>query len=163
MAKDGSHIQYLLNETSEIITERLFTTRYLPLLLSEQPQDFIKLWVIEVSKSVNAKVRVINEFDGNLLFTVPPLFSTVVNSVAFDRIGVEISAIQTVEKFNHIQAGHMYEQILPLLINISTEENYEETVQSWKEIFDRYGVTYTVAPEKVAIEEVTEEDFEFPE
>lgn len=119
------------------ISEELFVSRYLPILGSRQPNTDITPW-LEVAGNAYRAVDVVK--DGNVLFTVPPIFRQIPTKI--HRRGSE-SVLEIVEtsKLHAAQHPRVGQHYLDQHLSSSVERVDPETEQleKWKEVLKRYG------------------------
>ena len=135
---DSRDLIDIVNASSLKITENLFRSRYIPLLLDPDPAKFNMAWLNEVAKIPHARVF-ITDNEGKVLFTVPPLRRDPIaktNASISDLIG----RAEAERKMYGAVGERNFSQSLLGAIEFNTVIDPDYAAE-WRVILDRYKLS----------------------
>jgi hypothetical protein len=150
------------------IPEEVFTVLFLPYFSGQvvpEGRNVMAEW-ISAAGSAMADVDVVDT-DGNVVFTVPPIFSTDMLKLTRERPRGDFAEIVTETQMISHQSGVKATVYADQAINAKVRENVDQakasqirstTEQRWGQIFDRYNIPRApgAAPAKAEAKPLTD-------
>jgi len=138
---DNSFLYNIINSSATKIPEKLFKSKYLPLLFYKDPYVFNITWITEIAESPHVRVFVTDDKDPNkVLFSIPPLREDLLHSKDHNLMA-SLALIKAQINVNGMGGMIELTNKLPTLIGIKPSDNkvYEN---EWRLILDRYGLSF---------------------